>query len=806
MTPAEKWELENRRDHSKSNGNGKPASCANEAIALLKQNFWPVVIKPGEKAPVGEDWGTNRPTEESIREIFGRFPDAGVGLLLGPDGGIVDFECDGPSGEESLAKLCGGKTPETVGWISARGPHYVFLYDARLAKYGKSIIKLPDVLPGLEIRIGATGKQIQSNCPPTVGSDGKPRKWNRHRDIASIPDAVFKFLDSALAKPKAKPQKSTCQPPADSYVVKALDDECNTVALAPDGERNSTLNTSSFALGQLVGAGVLSRQIAEERLLEAASGYVHTDGEQKAKATIRSGLDAGQREPRDLSHLHTNNGQTSRKSESPHGEAAAPPEINEAVDDPHRLARLFLAKHCEHDGKRTLVYHRDEFHRWCENAYRSMPDKELNATTARIAKQEFDRVNVEEVAAWEHRGRTNEKGKVCPKPVARKVGTRLTGDIALAVKGETLLSGTVEPPVWLCENPPFPASDVLPTSNVLVHLPSLVEGKTNSTYPVTPDYFCSYALDYAFDPNASHPEEWISFLLSVWPHDGESILLLQEWMGYLLTVDKRHHAIAMLIGPKRSGKGTIARTITRMVGKQNVAEPTIASLATHFGAQRLIGKPVAIIGDVRMSGHSDWVVALERLLGISGGDSPDIPRKNREDWSGELPTRFMMMANELPKFPDQAGALASRCLILRLTESFVGREDRNLDAKLTAEQPGILNWAIEGWKRLRERGRFLQPASGKELVDQMEDLGSPVGAFVREWCEVGSGFRVARKELYVAWKAWCEERGREPGSDDGFGRNLHAVLPHLVSSQPRDRAGIKYRAYEGIQLSPTTLS
>jgi putative DNA primase/helicase len=64
----------------------------------------------------------------------------------------------------------------------------------------------------------------------------------------------------------------------------------------------------------------------------------------------------------------------------------------------------------------------------------------------------------------------------------------------------------------------------------------------------------------------------------------------------------------------------------------------------------------------------------------------------------------MFLTNELPRFSDSSGALAGRFVILRMTESFYGKEDTGLTQRLLAELPGILNWAIEGWHRLRERG------------------------------------------------------------------------------------------------------
>src|SRR5271166_3404760 len=183
-------------------------NCLDTALELLNcYHLWPVVIYPAGvkledrvttgKEPIGLAWGKTRPTEQSIRAMFRSNPGAGVGLRLGPESGIFDIECDGPEGEDSYIKLMGGEIIATLGWSSRRGPHHVFRYDTRLEAYGKSILKLPE-LPGLEIRIGEKGKQLQSVCPPTVGQDGKPREWNDCPIIADPPEAMFLFLETVL--------------------------------------------------------------------------------------------------------------------------------------------------------------------------------------------------------------------------------------------------------------------------------------------------------------------------------------------------------------------------------------------------------------------------------------------------------------------------------------------------------------------------------------------------------------------------------------------------------------------------------
>jgi hypothetical protein len=103
--------------------------------------------------------------------------------------------------------------------------------------------------------------------------------------------------------------------------------------------------------------------------------------------------------------------------------------------------------------------------------------------------------------------------------------------------------------------------------------------------------------------------------------------------------------------------------------------------------------------------------------------------------------RFLIISNELPNLTDASGVIASRCMLIRLRQSFLGREDTCLTEKLMGELPGILNWAIEGLRRLRERGHFVQPASSAEMIELLEDVASPIRRFIKECCEVGPGSR-----------------------------------------------------------------
>ncbi len=171
---------------------------------------------------------------------------------------------------------------------------------------------------------------------------------------------------------------------------------------------------------------------------------------------------------------------------------------------------------------------------------------------------------------------------------------------------------------------------------------------------------------------------------------------------------------------------------------------------------------------------------MERLLTISGEDTIDIDRKYREPWTGKLPTRLMILSNELPNFGDSSGVIAKRFVVLNMTVSWLGKEDPpTLFDRLVAEMPGILNWALNGLARLEAKGgRLTEPACSREAVTTMQDTASPTSAFIRERCLTGPTCSVPVDTLWAVWREWAEDNGvRAVGTKQMFGRNLLSVVP-----------------------------
>ncbi len=338
--------------------------------------------------------------------------------------------------------------------------------------------------------------------------------------------------------------------------------------------------------------------------------------------------------------------------------------------------------------------------------------------------------------------------------------------------------------------------------NGLLNVKDWLENPLSSLIPHTPLLMNVNSLTFYFDPQAAEPQEWLRFLDSIWPEDPESQQTLQESIGYFLIHDTRFHKILLIIGPPRSGKGTIGRCLMELLGVFNVIGPTLSSLAGEFGLQPFLNKMLALISDARLSSRGNNSVIIERLLSISGEDPLTINRKFLPSLTVQLPTRIMMMSNEIPDMRDASGALAKRYVVLTLTKSWLGKEDTALLSRLRAELPGILLWALKGLARLQERGKFIQPASSAQTIEELEAMTSPIKAFVAEKCEFKPQAVVTVASLFMAWRSWCDSTGYpHSGNVQSFGKNLRAAFPEIEATRPQEDQ-TRERCYKGIGLAP----
>jgi hypothetical protein len=265
----------------------QPGQSAGE---LAARGWYVFPLRPGDKRPAVDRW-EQRACADPER-VTRYWPSArhNVGIACGPSG-LVVADLDPPDGIEQFGALC--RDCGYPGTFTVRTPRGgLHLYFAAIA--GRTVRNSAGrVAPHVDIR-GAGGYVVGPGS--VVG--GKVYTVTNARNPSPLPRWLADLADPS----KHCPRSSSGIPPAhaDRYGEVALWGETQRLLLAPQGQRNDTLNVAAFALGQLVGAGILDRAEVITTLIRAAdeAGLVADDGLRQCERTIDSGLSAGMAQPR----------------------------------------------------------------------------------------------------------------------------------------------------------------------------------------------------------------------------------------------------------------------------------------------------------------------------------------------------------------------------------------------------------------------------------------------------------------------------------------------------------------------------
>lgn len=336
------------------------------------------------------------------------------------------------------------------------------------------------------------------------------------------------------------------------------------------------------------------------------------------------------------------------------------------------------------------------------------------------------------------------------------------------------------------------------TRNTIVYQNGIIDLKENEFLPHTPQYMTTNIMPYEYDNTATCPN-WDNFVSQVFEGDQERVMLLQEWLGYLLVNDYSFHKAMLLIGKSRSGKGTIGRIIRLLVGDQNYSAVGLEDLADDSNLDALRTKTVGFDGDAHSVSNTTRGVVLTRFKKITGADTVQFRRKYKSSMSEALPTRFTIAANNLLNFNDDSGALTGRLLILPFNISWEGREDLTLDDKLSDEIQGIANWAIQGLFRLRQNMRFTKPAISDEEVQSLQETYSPLRMFADTCLVFGNEHSITGRQLFAAYQMWCKSEGRSSGTQSALTQHMkntfrgeikHTVVTDELQKQARGFRGV----------------
>jgi P4 family phage/plasmid primase-like protien len=371
-----------------------------------------------------------------------------------------------------------------------------------------------------------------------------------------------------------------------------------------------------------------------------------------------------------------------------------------------------------------------------------------------------------------------------------------SSDVRPVVKTPRVVSAAVKALATKTLVSGYRGTDLRPLRGVVPFRNGLLDVETGELEPITADWNVWWNVPLDYSGPAKCPA-WLAFLDSIgWGEGTEEHRLLKQWFGYVLSGSKDQQKMLLLKGPTRGGKGTILKIAAAMLGDGAVGV-RLDGLAGNFGLQPLLGKSLATVGDARFENKTDKAL-VQTLLSLVGDDEQMVDVKNQKPVSVRLDTRVMMASNEPPKFIEASDALANRFVVLESEVSFLGREDFGLEARLREELDGIVTWSLDGLDDLREVGTFSTTERGTRFVREMVLQGSNVRRFIEDECEFGSEYKVPVRELYQAYKMWCNSTGNYAVNDYQFGLDMRTAFGSRTSARQshgkRWRWGLRLRA------------
>ncbi|MDU3662162.1 MAG: phage/plasmid primase, P4 family [Clostridium perfringens] len=307
----------------------------------------------------------------------------------------------------------------------------------------------------------------------------------------------------------------------------------------------------------------------------------------------------------------------------------------------------------------------------------------------------------------------------------------------------------------------------------------------------TPSYLSTVQLNVEYNPQVDCPQ-FKKFLNEVL--DCKLIPLVQEIVGYLLTTNTVSQKAFVFWGPARTGKSTLLWVVEYLLlGKKNVSNIPWQEIGDKFKTAELLGKLANVFSDLPSKSIDDTGI----FKVVTGEDYLMAEKKNKNPFKFKPFARLVFSCNELPRnYVDRTEGFYRRLIIVPFNRQIEkSKIDKALKYKFQREKEGILNWALEGLKRLYENNFEF---SENELTDgvkkEYKRENNNVISFVEECCEIDSLFSCSRIEIYEAYKEFCVEAGLKALSQIKFNKELEGNF-----NITRSRSG-KLRSWNGVRI------
>lgn len=303
----------------------------------------------------------------------------------------------------------------------------------------------------------------------------------------------------------------------------------------------------------------------------------------------------------------------------------------------------------------------------------------------------------------------------------------------------------------------------------------VVDLRTGQLTPHDPAQYHSQQTAATPDDAAPCPR-WRAFLAQCTGGDAALERFLQKVAGYALTGSIREHALFFLYGTGGNGKGVFLNTLHRVLGTYADVAP-IETFTESKGERHptelaaLRGRRLVIAQETEEGRR--WAEA--RLKALTGGDAISARVMRGDFFTFQPQFKLVIAGNHRPHLRGVDDAMRRRLHLVPFAHQVPAAErDADLPAKLEAEWPGILAWAVEGCALWLEE-ELRPPAAVQAATADYFSAEDGFAAWLDECCDCVPGAWASGADLFASWSAYAERGGEHAGSAKRLTQKLEAA-------------------------------
>jgi putative DNA primase/helicase len=748
-----------------------------KAQVYARKKGWKVFpLREREKMPATANGFKDATSDlEEIARLWGE-REYNVGLATGEGSGVWVFDVDGDApkgggltGPEALALLeeRHGALPPTLMVKTGNGAHYYYRMPVGRDLRNRARITIDGQRTGLDVR--ADGGYVV--LPPSVHPNGQAYAFVKGcNEVSDAPDWLLDALYPRKTEPAPKPNTTPSATDEDIATGAEVLQIAAQRILTCTGSRHDAIYRESAVIGELVAGGCIDRGAATAALV--AAGIEAGKPEVEVRRTVRDGLDRGAQHPR-------------RFSDAPSAIPATlyrPSDVGNAA----RLVDRFGGdvRWCDTaQGEGWLVW---DGKRWSPDSMRRVDamSREVAVDVVTYAAELQERARAASAAAGQTTTPAQQRALAQLRSEAKswmlwarqsEMVSHLSAVAKVARTDVAIAHEALDADPWL-----------LNTQNGIVDLRSDAQRPHEREARMTKIAGTEMGNRYGCPT-------WVAFLTRIMGGDTEMVSFIQRVVGYCLTGSTREQCLFILYGNGSNGKSTFLDTLRAVMGDYAMHARAETFVRDSRGG---IPNDIAALRGARLVTASEPEQGEqldEGLVKEMTGDAAMTARFMRSEFFTFTPTfKVLLATNHRPIIRGTDHGIWRRIRLVPFTETIAEHEkDRDLGAKLAAESPGILAWAVQGcveWQRIGLASPAVVTDATQDYRADMDILSE----FIEEKCMLYA--TVGNTALYQAFSAWSAANGERPRSHRWLTR---ALTDRGYKQDPNRSAG---RRWLGLSL------